>query len=75
MISGIADARGFGARRFGVTHDAVAAGHDRHAGGGHLAPRLLLFAHQAQQSGEGPMNVMCEASQTSAKLAFSERNP
>ena len=28
-----------------------------------------------RMSGEGPMNVICEASHTSAKLAFSERKP
>ena len=31
--------------------DAVAAGHDGHAGGGHFAPRLLFFAHQPQHVG------------------------
>ena len=48
MMTGIADALGFGDGWLGVGDDAVAAGHDGHAGGGHLAAGLLFFAHQAQ---------------------------
>ena len=47
-----------------------------YAGGGHLPAGAVPFRPSAAASrGEGPMKVMCEASQTSAKLAFSERNP
>jgi len=35
----------------------------------------VFFTHHFDDSGFGPMNVISDASQTLAKLAFSERNP
>jgi hypothetical protein len=55
--------------------DAVAAGRDRHAGLAGGFARHRLVAHGADRGGFGPMNLMLQLSQTSAKWAFSARNP
>ena len=62
-------------RRFFVFDRTVCAGQQRQAGFLHRAAGTSLVAHQPDDFGSGPMNLMWQASQTSAKYADSDRNP
>jgi hypothetical protein len=69
----ITDARGFGGGRFGIARRCRRCRELRPRPRRPSRAAPDLFRPSAQHLGDGPMKVMSEASQTSAKLAFSER--